>query len=379
MAVFQRDYKDGKTKTWTVKYYEPTPDGKRRQRWKGGFRTKRDALAFEVSVKDQINKRTYTRPTKMLFGDFIRDEWLPGVKVSRRPTTFETYSYICRVHIIPRLGGWEVAALTPGAIDAMYATLLASGLSAKTVKNVHGVVHKILTVARKRGVVGRNVADDATPPSAEPHEMEFWTPDEMRAFLQATSEDRMAAAWRLALATGFRRGELLGLRWTDLDLDAGKVSVRQARVRAGNAVVTGPPKTERSRRTIGLDAGTILALRSWRKRQVEERLAGGQHWTDSGYVFTMPDGRPVAPNRFSIWYRAAVRRAGLRPIPLHSLRHTYVTVARASGTPLHNISRRVGHANDSITANIYAHVIPQEDDAAAETIGAVLDSAVAER
>ncbi len=379
MAVFQREYKDGsKTKTWTVKYYEPTPDGKRKQRWKGGFTSKRDALAFEVSVKDQINKHTYTRPTKLLLSAFLRDEFLPGVKVSRRLTTFESYEMICRVHITPHLGGWEVAAITPGAIDALYAKLLDKELSPKSVRNVAGVLHKALAVARKRGYIARNPADDATTPGGSSPEMKFWTSEEMKRFLAATASDRMGAVYRLALATGFRRGELLGLRWTDIDLDAGTVAIQQGRVRVRKGSVTGPPKTPRSRRTITIDAGTVTALRALHRRQLEERLAAGSRYEDSGYLVTLRDGRPPKPERFSIWYRTAVQRTGLRPIPLHSLRHTYVTVARSQGTSLDTISKRVGHAKTSITSDIYSHVLPQDDAAAAESIGALLD-AVAER
>jgi integrase len=374
MAVFQRDYKDGKTRTWTVKYYEPTPHGKRKQRWKGGFRSKRDALAFEVSVRDQINKRTYTAPTKMLLSDFLRDEFLPGVKVSRRLTTYESYEMICRVHIAPRLGGWELAAITPGAVDALYAALLDKGLSPKSVRNVAGVLHKALAVAKARGYRATNPADDATTLGGSSPEMKYWTPGEMKRFLAATRDDRMAAVYRLALATGMRRGELCGLKWEEhIDLDAGTVAVRETRTRVRRGVVTGPPKTDRSRRTISLDAGTVAALRAWRKRQKEERLAAGSRWTDSGYVVTLPDGRPPKPERFSIWYRVAVRRAGLRPIPLHSLRHTYVTIANAQGTSLDVISLRVGHAKTSITSDIYSHVLPQKDKDAAEAIGIALD------
>jgi integrase len=373
MAVFQRKAKVGRTKTWSVKYYEPTPDGRRKQRWKGGFTTKRDALAFEVSVKDQINKHTYTRPTKVLLGKFLTDEFLPGVKVSRRLTTYESYEMICRVHIVPKLGGWEVAALTPGAVDALYAALLDKGLSPKSVRNIAGVLHKALTVARKRGLVAKNVADDATAPGGSSPEMQYWTPAEMLAFLAATRDDRMAAVYRLALATGFRRGELLGLKWSSVDLDVGTVAVKETRTRVRRGVVTGPPKTPRSRRTISLDAGTVAALRTWRKRQLEERLAYRGQWTDIGHVVTLPDGRPPKPERFSIWYRTAVKRAGLRPIPLHSLRHTYVTVARSRGTSLDTISKRVGHAKTSITSDIYSHALPQDDEAAAEAIGTALD------
>jgi integrase len=230
-----------------------------------------------------------------------------------------------------------------------------------------------LTVARKRGYIAKNPADDASAPGGSSPEMSYWTPAEMLAFLAATKDDRMSAVYRLALATGFRRGELLGLRWSDVDLDAGTVSVKQARTRVRKGAVTGPPKTARSKRTISLDAGTVAELRSWKTRQTRERMAAGARLRDSGYVVTLRDGRPPKPERFSIWYRAAVRRAGLRPIRLHDLRHTYVTVARSRGTSLDTISLRVGHAKTSITSDIYSHVLRQDDEAAAEAIGAALD------
>jgi integrase len=318
---------------------------------------------------------------------FLRDEWLPAKQAQLRPTTFEAYRMNCEVHILPALGGRRVQELQPAMLNAFYRSLLnggrvdgKGGLSPKTVRHIHGIIHKALRDAGRLGYVPRNVAEFADLPTraanadtSAPMELQVWSPDQLRAFLAGVAGDRMAAAWRLAAITGMRRGELLGLRWSDVDLDNERLAVRSTRVRAGNIVVVSHTKTRAGTRVVDLDPGTVAALRTWRKEQMKERLAVGPRYADSGLVFTMPDGTAITPNRFSIWFRKHVKRLGLPRIRLHDVRHSYATAALAAGVPAKVVSERIGHANVGITLDTYSHVNPGMGRAAAAQVAALID------
>jgi integrase len=162
-----------------------------------------------------------------------------------------------------------------------------------------------------------------------------------------------------------RRGEILGLRWSDLDLDAGSLSIGQTLVVVDSQAVLSEPKTGAGRRTLALDPATIAALRSHRARQAEERLMYGREWRDSGLVFVREDGEPINPERLSKWFDQRVTRTGLPRITFHGLRHSYVTMLLRAGQPLRTVSQRVGHSSPNVTSAVYAHVLPGDDEAAA--------------
>jgi integrase len=210
-------------------------------------------------------------------------------------------------------------------------------------------------------------------PGAGSVEMRTWTADELRRYLDHVREDRLFPAWRLAASTGLRRGELLGLRWQDVDLDAGRVSVRQTLTTVGNKVAFGEPKTARGERNIALDGVTISTVRTWRARQARERLAFGPAWHDTGLVFSRADGSLIHPDTFSFWFDRQVHAAGLPRIRFHDLRHTHATLALQAGVPAKVVSERLGHATVAFTLDVYSHVIPALQEDAAERIAALVD------
>ena len=277
-----------------------------------------------------------------------------------------------RCAIAPTLGGLPLQALTPTHLNKLYSHLRAAGRAPKTIRNIHGVLSKALADAERWGLVGRNPARLADVPAVTRPKLQVWSPDQTRAFLTTVTGDRLFAAWLLAATTGMRRGELLGLRWIDVDLDSGGVRVAQARVRAGNRVVAGEPKTARGRRTIALDPATIAALRQHRKRQAEEQLLAGPSYVDSGLVFTMPDGSPIHPNRFSLWFRTCARAANLPTIRLHDMRHSYATAGLAAGVPPKVMSERLGHATVAFTLDTYTSALPALDKSAAEVVAGLI-------
>ena len=196
--------------------------------------------------------------------------------------------------------------------------------------------------------------------------MRAWTAEELRTFTTATSTHRWAGIWALLATTGMRRGEVLGLRWSDVDLDAGTVTIRATRIRFGSTTATSSPTTARGNRTIAIGPKTCAALRAWKRTQTEERLFCGSAWQDTdGLVVTVANGSAPNPEAFSNLFRRLVRQHGLSPIRLHDLRHSYATAALAAGVPVKVLSQRIGHADVGVTLAVYTHVLPGDDEDAA--------------
>ncbi|HEY6427306.1 MAG TPA: site-specific integrase [Acidimicrobiales bacterium] len=273
----------------------------------------------------------------------------------------------------------RLADITPERINRLYASLLAhgrrdgkGGLSAQTVRHVHRALYGCLNDAVRWDRIARNPASRAEPPKPKRAPMQVWSAQQLRSYLEYVEADRLYAAWLLLVTTGMRRGEVLGLRWSDVDLDAGQLAVRQTLIAVGYRVEISEPKTERSRRRIGIDSATVAGLRSWRARQAEERLAWGGAWTDCGLVFTREDGTPIHPQSLSQFFEKRAKAAGLPPIRLHDLRHSYATAALEAGVAAKVVSERLGHSSISITSDTYQHVMPELDDQAAARVARVI-------
>jgi integrase len=206
-----------------------------------------------------------------------------------RPGTWENYRIHVQAHIVPAFCPVELQRLAPAQLNAFYRHLLTEagkdgrGLASKTVRNIHNILHRGLKDAMRWGYVVRNVADAADPPKGKSAEMRVWTPEQLRVFLDHVREDDLYAAWLLISTTGMRRGELAGLRWVDVDLEARRLSIRRPRVVVANAPQTSEPKTARGRRALALDPVTVAALRRHRARQLEHKLAVGARYPESGW------------------------------------------------------------------------------------------------
>ena len=237
--------------TWTAYWFVTSPEGERVQRSKGGFRTKADAQAHLTEQLSKLQQGTYTEPAKLTVAQYLRDEWLPTQRVRLKPSTLRGYEDIVEGRIVPHLGGIRLSALTGGHIARTYDELRTSGnrrgkgeakgLSERSLKHTHTCLHKALEDAARRRLIARNPADDVEPPRPRNAEMKVWSPDEVRRFLASLANNRLRCAFTLALANGLRRGEILGLKWDDVDLDGGRLSVRRSRVAAGYKVHEGDP------------------------------------------------------------------------------------------------------------------------------------------
>lgn len=362
-------YKRGDT--WTVVHDEPSPDGKRRQRTKGGFRLKRDAQTYLTDALARIDGGVYSSPSKMTLGEYLTGEWLPAVEGTLRPLSVQRYRAIVRLYIVPQIGAKRLQTLSGGQVNGMYADLERVGLSVATRRLTHAVLHRALHDAVRWGRLTRNPANLADPPARGTSRAQSWTAGELRRFLEHVRDDRWFALWRLAATTGMRRGELAGLTWRALDLDGARLSVEQQLVPTRGGATFGPPKSSRSRRTVALDADTVTALREHRAAQLVERSLAGDAYADLDLVFADALGGHVHPQRLTQWFAEHRKAAGLPSGSLHILRHTSATLALTAGVPVHIVAARLGDDAKTVLST-YAHLLPQSDELAAESVAAAL-------
>ena len=360
--------------TWGFVVDVPATNGARHQLRRRGFRTKREAQASLSTILADVHSGTFVAPSKMTFGHFLVDRWIPAMTPTVRATTAASYRQMAK-HLERGVGGVVLGDLSGVHLTALYGRLLADGaLSTRTVRYVHVTAHRALKDAVRWGLIRRNVADDADAPRQTMPKPKAWTPAQVATFLDVAADDRWAALWRLAATTGLRRGELIGLRWEDLDLSAATLTVTRATVVVDGLAVESEPKTAHGRRRLALDAQTIAALVDWRRTQVAERLFVGTSWTDSGPVFVWPDGTLLHPNVVTRTFARIAERAGLPSLTLHGLRHSWATTALIAGVPIKVVSDRLGHSSSRITIDVYTASVPSLDAQAADLVAGMFSS-----
>ncbi len=347
-------YKDGR---WCGRYWTITTDGKKKRVALYG-RTKAEVRAkLTKALADRDAGRMYTTENPTV-EEYLR-RWLDNsVKASVKQKTYESYECIIRKHLIPALGAKKLKNLTPVQVQNLYQQKLDAGLSRRTVRHIHIVLNMALKRAVKWEIVLRNVAEAVDAPKLERKEIKHLIPEQVKVFLRAVKGERLEALYVLAVTTGLRQGELLGLRWQDVDLEKKVVRVRQQLSRSKHGVSFTTPKSNRGRDVPLMDY-TSEALRKHRKRQEDEKLKLGNLRQETGLVFTSVKGAPLnASYLTSRCLKPLLERAGLPSITFHGLRHTCATWFGSREMYVKNLQAILGHANISQTVDTYTHVVP---------------------
>ena len=363
----------------------PTGKPKRKQTRRRGFPTKKAAQAELTRILTSIEKTEYVAPSRQALREYLEETWLPAIEHTVKPSTFDSYRRNIRLHVAERFIGTRQMQKIDGAqLNALWSLLLKGddehrALSVKSVRYISQILHRAFKDAMKYGAISHNPVERSDPPKpVAAREMNVWTTDQARTFLASVSDSRLYGPYQLLLYTGMRRGEMLGLRWSDIDLDAKRLQIVRTYVATGSqrkgelGAEFGSPKTAKGRRHLALDDGTIAALRAHKARQNSEKLLMGEGYIDGDVVFAMPDGKPIHPKLMSWYFVRDVTAADVPMIRLHDLRHTYATVALNAGVHPRIVQERLGHASVSITLDIYSHVDMTMQAEAAARVAALL-------
>jgi integrase len=366
-------------KSWRIKFDldRDSATGKRQTRFHTFRGTKKEAEAERTRLLNGAQTGHYVDPSSITVGEFF-DRWERDWAANNvSPKSLERYKEIISTYIRPEIGTTKLQKLKPAQVVELYAKLLregrkvvtpgrTAGLSPASVRYVHRVLHRALGHAVIWGLLPANPCASVDAPKAAPVEIEILAEPQVKEVLTKLRGRPMCLLATVGLASGVRRGELLALRWKDLDLDACKVRVEQAIEQTKAGLRFKGPKTKHGRRQFSISASVIAELRSHRRAQSEQRLAMGLgKEPDDTLVFRHHDGTPLVPNSVSTEWRRLVRTLGLPRVSLHAWRHTHASQLIASGMDVLTISRRLGHGSPSITLNVYGHLFHTADDRAA--------------
>ena len=384
-----------------IKFVVPMPDGRRRAVLRRVDAGRQPWLTYEVAADAlrealvRVRREEWTEPSRQPAAEYL-ETWLDGLRLA--PSTVASYRKNIRLHAVPYIGAVPLASLTPQRFAALYRQLEASGradhrqgegLSARTVRYVATILHAAFREAVEAGILARNPADmnRAKPPTArqaKAPEMHPWTAEQLAAFLSwSAGHSHLHAAWYVLAGTGMRRGELLALRWRDIDLEAGTMSIRRSagvvRVAGQGASIAEGPTKSGSPRVIDLDEDLVTVLRAWRRERGALAL---QLARDGALVFGDHEGRHRHPERFSRTFAETLARCrrelgedAVPAIRLHDLRHTHATLMLSRREDIKMVSARLGHGSPDITLRVYAHVLPGDQKAAAARFAALIREA----
>ncbi len=354
-------------------------NGMRRQKWHSVKGTRKDAERELGRLLNEINTGAYVEPARLTVAEYL-EKWLGDyARPNVAPKTYERYAAIIRSQIVPEIGSTVLPRLSPLHIQSMYSRALANGrkdgkggLSPRSVIHMHRVLHKAFDQAVKWQLIARNPAQAVEPPRAERREMRALDERELAGLIHRVENTRLYIPVLLAITTGLRRGEILALRWRDIDLKTGSLTVIQSLEQTKNGLRFKTPKTHRSRRSLALPELTVAALRTHRAKQAEQRLSIGPLYEDGDLVCASPDGRPWPPDSFSTAFASTVRRSSFKHFRFHDLRHSHATQLLKAGVHPKVVSERLGHSGIGITLDTYSHVMPGMQEDAAERIDASL-------
>lgn len=344
-------------------------DGKRRRKSFYGDTRKEVAGALAKALREQQQGIQPTNDRQTV--EQYLTHWLETAKQTVRETSIESYERRLRRDVYPHLGRIVLSKLTPQDLADCYTKLLISGLSPSTVQRTHAILHRALKQATRWGLVPRNVADLVDAPRPARHELVPLGQGDLERFLDLARGDRFHALYVLAIMTGLREGELLGLKWADLDLEARELHVRRQVGRTKSGVHFSEPKTAKGRRTVALPDIAIAALKEHRHSQLVARLEVGPDWQNTDLIFPSQHGTPIEKQNLARRsFKPLLAKAGLPATTrFHDLRHAHATLLLSQGVHPKVVQERLGHSTISVTMDVYSHVMPQLQRDAADTLG----------
>lgn len=374
--------------TWTAYWQAPRYDPEtgttaQMQRSKGGFARQKDAQAFLTTILPRVATGTYVEPSSESLAVFLR-AWL-AAQTNVKPLTANRYRQTIEGQIVPRaIGSIPLRQISPADVLAFLAELErcsdphcdhragdCRGLAPSSRMVICAVLKKALNDAVGWDKLSRSPAARVKTPRVGQTRVTAWSPTELNRFLVHVTGDRLEALWRLGAMTGMRRGELCGLRWQDVDLEARTLRVEQQALPTPGGVTFGSPKSKRSRRTITLDAATVTTLRDHRDRQLAEQALAADLYQHDDLVFPDEIGRVTHPNAISNQFVIRRKGAGIPVGSVHVLRHTHATIALEARCPLHVVAARLGDRPETLLAT-YAHLLPTSDAAVADAVAAAI-------
>ncbi len=362
------------TNRWQLTYdVPPGPDGKRQQRYETVHGTKKQADARLTEIQHELSRGAHFDPTTMTVSEYL-DVWKRDyADVSVRPRTLEGYHGIIETHLKPAFGSVKLADLGAHQVQAYYATRIRSGLSAQTVLHIHRLLSQTLKQAVRWQMLHRNVLEDISPPPRRRPEMRVLTPDEADALLRAAEHTEYHIPIHLALFTGMRRSEVLGLMWRDVDITARRLTVSRTMINLiGDSTHMNRPKSRRSARSLSFSEETTTLLSSHRQSQIAQYRALGSDINGvilpNTQLCARADGSIIRPNVLSRAFKRIAARVGTKGVRFHDLRHTHATFLLLAGVPIHVVQARLGHESIQTTVDTYGHLLPTSGAAAGEDL-----------
>lgn len=364
-SIYQRA--DG---VWVASVSLGTENGRRKRRVVYG-KTKTEAKEkLQRLMAELQTKGALPDPIRLTVGEYL-DQWAASAASTVRASTMESYMRTINRHIRPALGDVPLTRLQPLHIQNLYTRMLAQGYSRRTVQYTHAVLHRALRQAVRLRLIPTAPTDAVDAPKPARRDMNILTPDQLERLVEVLADDWLGAFYYLAIVTGARRGELMALRWDDIDWNAPSITINRAAALVGGEIRFEAPKSEHSRRTIPLTEDAVAVLRRHRVAQAEQRLQLGPLYQDHGLVFARMDGQPLTPSQVSHHFAVLLRRAGLPRVRLHDLRHTHATMLLAAGVHPRVAAARLGDTVE-VTMNTYSHVLPSMQEEVARKLAAIL-------
>jgi integrase len=331
------------------------------------FNTKEDCRTWIREMRNQVDIGLTYDNSLITLSQYM-GTWLPSHAVRLRPNTLRQYQHFVNDYILPFLGYVRLKELRVEQIESLYQDMLGN-VGPRSVRYAHSVLNRCLKDAVKRGVIPSNPANGAALPRMEQNEMRFLDESQVLQFLAAARESRYEVLYNLAVRTGMRKAEVLGLKWTDLDWQRGTIRIqRQLQRVQGQGLLLLPPKTKSGRRTIQLGQHSLQLLRARFEAQRLERAFQGDNWQEHGLIFTTARGSPFDQRSMDRDYKQVLKRAGVENIRFHDLRHTAASLMLNNGIPVLVVSKILGHAKTSTTLDIYGHLIPIMQEEAARVM-----------